>query len=59
MNKPRSGFCSPVNITRVIDGDTVEVELTRRFNVRLVHENKEGKHALFLDVNRITGWKNF
>ena len=43
MNKPRSGFCSPVKITRVIDGDTIEVELTRKFNVRLVHENDEGK----------------
>ena len=45
MNKPRSGFCSPVNkINRVIDADTLEVEITRKFNIRLIHENEEGKY---------------
>ena len=44
MKPPRPGFCSPINkIVRVIDGDTLEIELTRKFNVRLVHENEEGK----------------
>ena len=40
-------MCTPVTVTRIIDGDTLEVEITRRFNVRLVHhtnnQNDKGK----------------
>ena len=55
MNQPRPGFCSPVKVTRVIDADTIEVELTRRFNVRLVHENYEGKYFNAPEKNTTEG----
>ena len=57
MNKPRPGFCSPVTITRVIDADTIEVELTRKFNVRLIHENDEGKQFNAPEINTEQGQK--
>jgi endonuclease YncB( thermonuclease family) len=33
---PEIGWCVPVRIVRVIDGDTLEVELTKRWRVRVL-----------------------
>ena len=44
MNKPRHGFSSKCQVTNVVDGDTLTISLTRQFNVRLIHENDEGKY---------------
>lgn len=35
MNKLEPGLLIPVNYVRAVDGDTIEVEIRRRFNVRL------------------------
>ena len=43
MNKPRHGFSTECTLDRVVDGDTLCVEIKRKFNVRLIHENEEGK----------------
>ena len=47
-NPPRTGYCTPVNIIRVIDGDTLEVEVSRRFAVRLT---KDGLDGSYFDVS--------
>jgi len=39
---PRSGWTTEVKITRVIDADTVEVEIKRKFAVRLAHPAEHG-----------------
>ena len=57
MNKPRPGFCGQVKIKKVVDGDTLTVELTRRFNVRLIHENHDGKYFNSPEKNTIEGQK--
>lgn len=50
--KLEPGLLIPVNYSRVIDGDTVEVEIRRKFNVRLrdidcpEKETEEGIEAL-------------
>lgn len=53
------GYCTEGKVTRVIDGDTLEVTITRKFNVRVrdlwcaENSTEEGKlitksaHALF------------
>ena len=35
MNNLEPGLMIPVNFLRAVDGDTVEVEIRRKFNVRL------------------------
>lgn len=35
MEQPDLGWTTPVKVERVIDGDTIEVSITRRFMVRL------------------------
>lgn len=35
MSAPESGFSTQVEYVRAVDGDTVEVELRRRFHVRI------------------------
>lgn len=35
MNKPPFGLTAPAKIVRVIDGDTVEVEVIKKFPIRL------------------------
>lgn len=52
---PRPGLSTEVKIVRVIDGDTVEVEITRRFPVRLVHENERGLHFNADEKNTTSG----
>lgn len=37
MSEPERGLVTDAKVIRVIDGDTVEVEITRRFPVRLIH----------------------
>jgi endonuclease YncB( thermonuclease family) len=37
MTKPQSGFITDAKVLRVIDADTIEVEITRRFPLRLTH----------------------
>lgn len=41
-NAPDPGWTTEVEITRIIDADTVEVEVRRRFTVRLSHPTKRG-----------------
>ena len=41
-DEPEHGWSTKVSIVRVLDGDTVEVEIRRRFLVRLQHPNDEG-----------------
>lgn len=47
MSKIEPGLMIPVNFLRAVDGDTVEVEIRRKFNVRLrdidVYEKNEPK----------------
>jgi endonuclease YncB( thermonuclease family) len=38
--KPKEGFTTKAKLLRVIDGDTIEVEVTRRFPLRLIHPEK-------------------
>lgn len=53
---PRPGFCTLAKITRVIDGDTVEVEITRKFNVRLTHDkNNKKEYFQVAEVNTPEG----
>lgn len=40
MQSPRNGITTEARIVEVIDGDTVEVEVCRRFKVRLSHPSK-------------------
>ena len=35
MNQPPEGFTTKANVSRVIDGDTVDVTITRKIRVRL------------------------
>ena len=35
MQQPQEGFTTKAKVTRVIDGDTVDVEITRKVRVRL------------------------
>lgn len=37
--KIRPGYTTPVEVTRVIDGDTIEVSFTKKFIVRITDEN--------------------
>jgi endonuclease YncB( thermonuclease family) len=39
MNEPRPGFASEAKVTRIIDADTIEVELKRTIKVRLLDCN--------------------
>jgi endonuclease YncB( thermonuclease family) len=39
-NTPRDGWTTEVDVVRIIDGDTMEVEIRRRFRVRLSHPHK-------------------
>lgn len=55
MNPPRPGLCSPIKIIRVIDGDTIKVELTRTFNVRLVHANSKSQQFNCPEKNTAEG----
>jgi endonuclease YncB( thermonuclease family) len=36
----REGFCTQAEVVRVIDADTVELEIKRRVIVRLIHPNQ-------------------
>lgn len=36
MTQPPTGYCTRANIVRVIDGDTIEVEIVKRVPVRLL-----------------------
>ena len=35
MQQPQEGFTTKAKVTRVIDGDTVDVEITRKVRLRL------------------------
>lgn len=37
MNRPQEGITTEVQILRVVDGDTMEVQIVRTFHVRLTH----------------------
>lgn len=39
---PPLGWTTKAKIIRVIDGDTVEIEIRRTLKIRLVHSNAEG-----------------
>lgn len=39
----RDGFCTGVRVVRLIDADTMEVEVKRHITVRLIHPNQYGK----------------
>jgi endonuclease YncB( thermonuclease family) len=41
---PQPGWTTEAKVVRVIDADTLEVEVVRRFAIRLVHPNPENKH---------------
>ena len=41
QNAPRPGFTTTAVVTKVHDGDTWEVELRRRFYVRIMHPNSK------------------
>ena len=41
MSKPTPGWTTQAKVERVLDGDTIEVSITRRFCVRLIHQNEE------------------
>lgn len=36
------GLSTEAKVLRVIDGDTIEVEVTRRFPIRIAHKNDQG-----------------
>ena len=36
MNKPEHGWCTSCTVTRVLDGDTIEVIVTKKMRVRLL-----------------------
>ena len=42
IETPRAGWTTEVKITRIIDADTIEVEVRRRFSVRLAHPASKG-----------------
>lgn len=42
MKEPELGFTTVAKVLRVIDGDTVDVEVSRVVRVRLQHPNDEG-----------------
>lgn len=46
-NKMENGWCSEAKVVRVVDGDTIELEVTRKFKLRLrdidVYEKKTEK----------------
>ena len=41
-HEPIPGWTTKAKIERVKDGDTVEVSITRRFALRLIHRNEHG-----------------
>lgn len=43
------GLCTPVTVTRIIDGDTIEVQICRRFHVRLCDISKQEENKLIFD----------
>jgi len=43
MNAPRDGITTEVKILRVIDGDTFEVEISRKIQVRLIHQTESNE----------------
>lgn len=58
QNSPIPGYCTEATVTRIIDGDTIEIEVKRKVKIRLlgidVHEKntENGKEAiLFLEHN--------
>lgn len=44
MEEPKEGFTTKAKVIRVIDGDTVEVEIKRTFPVRLIDPDNLDKH---------------
>lgn len=42
MNAPKTGWTTQAKISRVKDGDTVEVTIERKFTIRLSHPNDNG-----------------
>ena len=39
--EPQCGLTTKAKITRIVDGDTLEIEVKRTFAVRLVHPNED------------------
>ena len=42
MRKPQNGLTTDVKVVRIIDADTIEVEVKRTFPLRLVHHGYDG-----------------
>ena len=63
MNCPPEGFCTEASLVRVIDGDTIEVEIKRTLKVRLkdirvAEKNTEDGQAALACVKDILGPPN-
>lgn len=56
MNKPIPGICVDGKVNRIIDGDTVEVEITRKIKVRLLdNEDYNNKKFGCAEINTYDG----
>lgn len=56
MNKPIPGICVDGKVNRVIDGDTIEVEITRKIKVRLLdNDNYNNKKFGCAEINTDEG----
>lgn len=62
MQVPKDGITTQVEIIDVTDGDTVEVEIRRRFKVRLTHPSDKKTYIFDTPENstafgrRVTSW---
>ena len=43
MTAPQCGLATKAKVERIIDGDSIEVSVTRKFTIRLVYQNEENK----------------